>query len=568
MRSSRAVPSAPSCSTAGRSCPATVAASINRWAHCASSGSAGRPEPVDERSRAEREVALRVRRDRVQHLVERGDATAASTHSAPRTCEVVVAVQAVAEPTQPVAELAEVEAVAPALGDGAQRARAAPGRRTTVAGSARLARPARAGFAAAVVERCQRRRRAAGDAGNPSSARRMAGASSVGHRQAAEPLVQRDPAVDATRHRDGADVVAERHLGVALGAQLRRIAAGAGPAGGVQGVHRVAVVDERVAGRRPCRTGADPSRRSPHWSRSPRRRRCRPSASAAIPACVASWSAEATIDPSARVEVNGAAVPDIVATYAAGVGASQNRQLIGPVLMTIGAGVAVAGSFGDWLTSGTVGRSSYDILGLVDRLGFAPDGPVGWMVRAWPLMPLLLTAAVVAAWWGRRVIRCCRRHRRRHLRRWPRCRGGRSRPRAAQHHGRRRTGDHRRGRRGSSCSGRSRSCSFGYRPRMPTRARSTSPSSPGPSGPFEIGTADVGGRRAAGVHHRARPACATCGLASRRHGDVAFLVYEDERVTYRTRHAASAPRWLPTWSQAASAGATASRSRCATTRSG
>lgn len=102
--------------------------------------------------------------------------------------------------------------------------------------------------------------------------------------------------------------------------------------------------------------------------------------------------------------MNGAAVPDITATYAAGMGGSQNTQLIGAATMTVGAGCAIAGSFGNWLTSGAVARSSYDILGLVDRIGFAPNGPIGWLVRAWPLMPLVMTAAVVAAWWGRRFV--------------------------------------------------------------------------------------------------------------------------------------------------------------------
>ena len=73
----------------------------------------------------------------------------------------------------------------------------------------------------------------------------MAGASSVGQRQAAEALVQRHPAVDAAGHGDGADVVAERHLGVALGAQRGGVGAAAGPPAGVQRVHLAAVVDER-----------------------------------------------------------------------------------------------------------------------------------------------------------------------------------------------------------------------------------------------------------------------------------------------------------------------------------
>ncbi|MCU1365175.1 MAG: hypothetical protein JWN39_814 [Ilumatobacteraceae bacterium] len=70
--------------------------------------------------------------------------------------------------------------------------------------------------------------------------------------------------------------------------------------------------------------------------------------------------------------------------------------------MTAGAALAVVGSFLPWLKSGAVGRSSYDILGLVDRLGFAPDGPIRLVVRAWPLMPLVLTVGIVAVWWGRR----------------------------------------------------------------------------------------------------------------------------------------------------------------------
>lgn len=68
--------------------------------------------------------------------------------------------------------------------------------------------------------------------------------------------------------------------------------------------------------------------------------------------------------------------------------------------MTVGAVVTLTGSFQRWLITGSVGRSSYELLGLVLRLGFAPDGLVRLMVQSWPLMPLLLTAGVVAVWWG------------------------------------------------------------------------------------------------------------------------------------------------------------------------
>lgn len=56
----------------------------------------------------------------------------------------------------------------------------------------------------------------------------------------------------------------------------------------------------------------------------------------------------------------------------------------------------LAGSFLPWLASGTADRSSYELLGVIDRLGFSPDGVVGWAVRLWPLLPLLLVVTVVS----------------------------------------------------------------------------------------------------------------------------------------------------------------------------
>lgn len=67
--------------------------------------------------------------------------------------------------------------------------------------------------------------------------------------------------------------------------------------------------------------------------------------------------------------------------------------------VTIGALVALVGTFLTWVRSGTAERSSYEIFDLVDRLGFSPDGPVGWAVRLWPLVPLLLVLTVVVRWW-------------------------------------------------------------------------------------------------------------------------------------------------------------------------
>lgn len=63
--------------------------------------------------------------------------------------------------------------------------------------------------------------------------------------------------------------------------------------------------------------------------------------------------------------------------------------------MTGGAGVVLVGTFLPWFSSGSVERSSYDLFGVIDRLGFSPGGPVGWAVRLWPLVPLLLVSTVV-----------------------------------------------------------------------------------------------------------------------------------------------------------------------------
>ncbi|CAN5617948.1 hypothetical protein BH23ACT3_BH23ACT3_01870 [soil metagenome] len=76
------------------------------------------------------------------------------------------------------------------------------------------------------------------------------------------------------------------------------------------------------------------------------------------------------------------------------------RHLPGAV-MTVGAVVTVWGSFQPWLASGSAQRSSYQLLGLVDRLGYAASGPMGWAVSSWPVMPLLVVTATVAIWWGR-----------------------------------------------------------------------------------------------------------------------------------------------------------------------
>lgn len=61
-----------------------------------------------------------------------------------------------------------------------------------------------------------------------------------------------------------------------------------------------------------------------------------------------------------------------------------------------GAAVALLGTFLPWLSSGTALRSSFELFELIERLGFSPDGFVGWALRLWPIAPLLLVTSAVA----------------------------------------------------------------------------------------------------------------------------------------------------------------------------
>ena len=80
------------------------------------------------------------------------------------------------------------------------------------------------------------------------------------------------------------------------------------------------------------------------------------------------------------------------------------RNLIGQVAATLGGLVALVGTFLPWLRSGTRDRSSYEIFSLVDRLGISQSSVVGWGVRLWPVVPLLLVLAVTLLWFPRKWI--------------------------------------------------------------------------------------------------------------------------------------------------------------------
>ena len=78
------------------------------------------------------------------------------------------------------------------------------------------------------------------------------------------------------------------------------------------------------------------------------------------------------------------------------------RILIGRVVATIGAVVALVGTFQPWVRSGRRHRTSYEIFSLVDRLGISRSSVVGWGLRLWPIVPLLLALAVTLLWFPRR----------------------------------------------------------------------------------------------------------------------------------------------------------------------
>ncbi len=111
---------------------------------------------------------------------------------------------------------------------------------------------------------------------------------------------------------------------------------------------------------------------------------------------MASWSALATTARGDRTEwKRGEAM---IGTYAAAV----QRLLIGRIVATTGAAVVAVGTFLPWLRSGTKQRSSYAIFSLVERLGYSRSDLVGWGLRLWPVVPLLLAGSVVLLWYPRK----------------------------------------------------------------------------------------------------------------------------------------------------------------------
>jgi hypothetical protein len=74
------------------------------------------------------------------------------------------------------------------------------------------------------------------------------------------------------------------------------------------------------------------------------------------------------------------------------------------LVVSAGALLVVLGSFLPWLRSGRRARSSYELLELAERFGFAEGFWARTAVTLWPFVPLLAVTAAVAAWLGWRVL--------------------------------------------------------------------------------------------------------------------------------------------------------------------
>ena len=214
-------------------------------------------------------------------------------------------------------------------------------------------------------------------------------------RHRAEPGVERDPPVDAAGHGDRTDVVTERHRVQAVVADRVGARTRAGTAGRVQRHHTLRCRDEREqVAAHAAQVRADHGHHGVRRDRGVDRVAARSErADAGERGGLVGGS-----DGAARAAHGGGGRSDHVRTVGAYHRHVPNDRRTGAIVLTIGAAVTLVGTFLGWVGSGARTRSSYQIFGLVDRLGFAPNGVVGWLLRLWPLVPLALVVTVIAHW--------------------------------------------------------------------------------------------------------------------------------------------------------------------------
>lgn len=71
------------------------------------------------------------------------------------------------------------------------------------------------------------------------------------------------------------------------------------------------------------------------------------------------------------------------------------------IVLSAAVTVLLVGSFLPWVRTGDRRRNSYALMGLIDRLEFAPGGLAARAVGWWPIVPTLCVLTLIAAWWPR-----------------------------------------------------------------------------------------------------------------------------------------------------------------------
>lgn len=72
------------------------------------------------------------------------------------------------------------------------------------------------------------------------------------------------------------------------------------------------------------------------------------------------------------------------------------------VMLAVTGLLVVSATFLPWVHTGSRARTSYDLLGLLDRLDLAGGSAASALITLWPMVPLLIALAVVLGWWGHR----------------------------------------------------------------------------------------------------------------------------------------------------------------------
>lgn len=85
------------------------------------------------------------------------------------------------------------------------------------------------------------------------------------------------------------------------------------------------------------------------------------------------------------------------------------RRHIATVVALAGLTILIAGTFLPWLVSGEVRRNSYEIVGVINRLGLLASGPGSVLAAVWPFLGptcILPVLAGLLRWWRTAGVLC------------------------------------------------------------------------------------------------------------------------------------------------------------------